>query len=140
MAGTGKRTTRKHRSRPAPQTGQLPGLEDSDLRAMCRALGFWRVCGKPACRRALDCKSDAQACFRRFWPEIPEASKVWIRAAIRASAEGLGRKAAAIAADAEAMRWEELQARFAPKAAAPEFSERASETVEAAAMPRVRSL
>ncbi|MGV3633139.1 MAG: hypothetical protein ACO1NY_02240 [Pseudorhodoplanes sp.] len=142
MTGTGIRKTRKGRSRPTPQTGEQSASKDSDLRALCRALGFWRVCGKPPCRRALDCKGDAQACFRTFWWQMPEENRVWVRAAIRASAGGLGKKAAAKAAAAEAERWRELQMRFAPKAAVPVSSERPAVPPEPCCvpMPRIRSL
>lgn len=90
--------------------------EERDLRPLCRALQFWRVCGRAPCRRALDCRGDAQACFRQFWWQLPEEARVWFRAAIAASARGLKNKAAGLAADAEVMRWQELQRRYAPKA------------------------
>jgi hypothetical protein len=141
MTGKGIRSTRKRRPRPVPRTGKPPDSEDNDLRAACRALGFWRVCGKPPCRRALDCKGDAQACFRTFWWQLPEHVRVWVRAAIRASAGGLGNKAAAKAADAEVERWCALQRHFEPKAAAPVSSERPAVAPEPCApMPRIRSL
>lgn len=92
--------------------------EGQDLRPLCRALQFWRVCGKAPCRRALDCMGDAQACFRQFWWQLPEEARVWIRAAIKASASGMKNKAAALAADAEVVRWQDLQQRYAPKNAA----------------------
>lgn len=110
-------------SRPGkrrPRTAQRQDESDSeahDLRPLCRALQFWRVCGKPPCRRALDCKGDAQACFRHFWRQFSEETRVWVRAAIAASAGGLKNKAAGLAADAEVARWQEIQQRFAPKPA-----------------------
>jgi hypothetical protein len=142
MTGTGMRRTGKGRSRPAPQAGEPRDSEDDHMRAACRALGFWRVCGKAPCRRALDCKGDAQACFRTFWRQLPEHVRVWVRAAIRASASGLRNRAAAKVADAEVERWRALQMRFAPKAASPQFSERPVEAPEPAdiPVPRIRSL
>ena len=133
-----------------PRTAQRQGDSDSeaqDLRPLCRALQFWRVCGKAPCRRALDCKGDAQACFRHFWRQFPEETRVWVRAAIRASAGGLKNKAAGLAADAEVARWQDLQQRFAPKitsevmpaqSGAPTHSQDA--TPSPAPMPRIRSL
>lgn len=134
MSKTGKRP-----SRSAQQDGEADG-EAHDLRALCRALEFWRVCGKPVCRRALDCMGDAEACFRRFWPEIPERTKVWIRAAIAARAGGMGNKAAALAADAEVARWHELQMRYAPKPASPEPVKHSEAPKRVAPMPRIRML
>lgn len=102
-----------------PRTAQQGDSDDEakDLRPLCRALQFWRVCGKAPCRRALDCRGDAQACFRHFWWQLPEEARVWVRAAISASAGGMKNKAAGLAADAEVVRWQELQQRYAPKAA-----------------------
>lgn len=136
------RRTRKRQPRPAPRTGELPNSDNEDLRALCRALDFWRVCGKAPCRRALDCKGDAEACFQTFWWQMPEHVRVWVRAAISASAGGLGKKAVARAADAEVERWRALQMRFAPKAAVPVSSERPAVPPEpcCAPMPRIRSL
>lgn len=114
MSRTAKSGSAGRRIRSATRR---PGTENEaqDLRALCRALQFWRVCGKPPCRRALACVGDAQACFRKFWWELPEEARVWVRAVIRESAGGLGRKAAARAADAEVVRWRALQMRYAPK-------------------------
>jgi hypothetical protein len=138
-------------SRPGkrrPRTEQREGETDSeaqDLRPLCRALQFWRVCGKPPCRRALDCRGDAQACFRQFWWQLPEEARVWIRAAIAASAGGMGNKAAGLAADAEVARWQDLQQRYAPKLASdaapaqPSVPAKPREPTPAPS-PRIRSL
>lgn len=136
-------------SRPGkrrPRTAQRQGESDSeaqDLRPLCRALQFWRVCGKAPCRRALDCRGDVQACFRHFWWQLPEEARVWVRAAIAASAGGLKNKAAGLAADAEVARWQELQQRFAPKAAtdaAPLQTSALARPHDPAPSPRIRSL
>jgi hypothetical protein len=138
-------------SRPGkrrPQTAQRQGESDSeaqDLRPLCRALQFWRVCGKAPCRRALDCKGDAQACFRHFWRQFPEETRVWVRAAISASAGGMKNKAAGLAADAEVARWQDIQQRYAPKPAPevapaqPSVPAKPHDTTPAPS-PRIRSL
>ncbi len=141
MNKTGSRRPRNaaHRNDAAEET--------QDLRALCGALQFWRVCGKPACRRACDCRGDAQACFRRFWWQMPEHARVWVRAVIRESAGSRGRKTAVKVADAEVARWQSLQARYAPAqvsapAALPAPADRATpdRTVPDRAMPRIRTL
>ena len=48
-------------------------------------LGFWRVCGKPLCRRNRACTGDVDACFQRFWPLVPEETKEYVRGCIRAA-------------------------------------------------------
>lgn len=143
MTGIGMRSRGRRSSKRAAKRNESAAESDrSAFRALCRVLGFWRVCGKRPCRRALDCKGDVDICFRTFWWQMPEENRVWIRAAIRASADGLGNKAVAEAAAAEADRWRALQARYAPKADAAEVRERPVETPEAdrVAIPRIRSL
>jgi hypothetical protein len=130
----------KRRPRTAERTDDSDD-EAEDLRALCRALQFWRVCGKPSCRRASDCMGDALACFRWFWWRMPEEARVWVRAAIRTSAGGLGRKAAAKAADVEVVRWQDLQTRFAPKPPASTKSTQVGDaTPQPAPGPRIRAL
>ena len=46
--------------------------EDARRRAINNVLGFWRVCGKPPCRRNRTCSGDMHACFTRHWPAVPE--------------------------------------------------------------------
>ncbi len=101
--------------------------------------------GTPPCRRALDCRGDAQACFRYFWRQLPEEARVWFHAAMAASAGGLKNKAAGLAADAEVARWRDLQQRFATKIAtdaAPAQPSAPTKPAEPtpAPMPRIRSL
>lgn len=133
---------RKHKNRPRTAPRRTDTDDDTqDLRALCRALQFWRVCGKAPCRRALDCAGDAETCFHQFWWELPEEARVWVRAAIRESAAGRREKAANRAADAEVVRWRELQMRYAPKApAAPADQQLASEMTEPKDFPRIRTL
>jgi hypothetical protein len=134
--------------RRRPRTAQRQDDSDSeaqDLRPLCRALQFWRVCGKAPCRRALDCRGDAQACFRHFWWQLPEEARVWFRAAIAASAGGMKNNAAGLAADAEVARWQALQQRYAPKLAPeaapaqPSVPAKPHDTTPAPS-PRIRSL
>jgi hypothetical protein len=134
----------KRRPRTVQRQGES-GSEAHDLRPLCRALQFWRVCGKAPCRRALDCKGDSQTCFRHFWRQLPEEARVWFRAAMAARAGGLKNKAAGLAADAEVARWQELQQRYAPKlaldapSAQPSVPAKPHDTTPASS-PRIRSL
>lgn len=140
MTRTGTRRQGRRPRKRLPKRDASPEADRSDLRALCRALGFWRVCGKPSCRRALDCKGDAEVCFRTFWWQMPEQTRVWVRAAIRASAGGMGNKAAGLAADAEVARWHEVQMRYAPRPASPEPIEHPEAPKRIAPMPRIRML
>ena len=85
---------------------------DAAARAQCNALQFWRWCRKKPCRRAHSCEGDMHECFRLHWGAMPEEMKVWIRAGIKARAEGLSSSQANDAADAEVARHRALTAKY----------------------------
>jgi hypothetical protein len=76
------------------------------------ALQFWSLCGQPACRRARACVGDAEACFKRFWPLVPEEFKVWFRAGIKARVDGHSPREAAAIGDTEVVRWKACVAQY----------------------------
>jgi hypothetical protein len=51
-------------------------------RQQCDLLQFWRACAHKPCRRARACRGDPDLCFDDLWPQVPEATKVAIRAAL----------------------------------------------------------
>ncbi len=134
------RVRRKPGLRTSPQGVRAPDSGRTDLRGLCRALQFWRLCpGKP-CRRARDCKGDAQACFHTFWWQLREETRVWIRAAIRARAGGLQQTEAFRAADAEVVRWRELEWQHAADSSRPDAGEPSADASPARPVPQVRVL
>ena len=118
---------------------------DEDARAKCNGLQFWRWCRQKPCRRAHSCKGDADECFRLKWQALPEEMRVWIRAGIKARAEGLSPSQATDVADAEVARHRELTAKYEATLANTRpgpVARAAQETADAnkAATPRVRGL
>jgi hypothetical protein len=113
--------------------------EDARRLAFNNAFGFWRVCGKPLCRRSRGCSHDMHACFTRQWALMPEEDKEYVRGCIKAapsarSTEELDRAGVA-ARDAYIANMQRLPAKAEPAApprAAPEPNTRAE--------PRMRCL
>jgi hypothetical protein len=56
----------------------------ADMRRLNNYLAFWVICPSPACRRTKRCAGDAQACFDRMWPQVPERMKVEFRVSLKA--------------------------------------------------------
>lgn len=73
---------------------------------------FWTVCPDKACARSRACVgADAKACFERYWPAVPEAMKVELRAYIAGVGKmGMSRDAALAYAASEVERWKACQA------------------------------
>ena len=69
-------------------------------RRLCSFLKFPQVCGDARCKRARRCAGDVDACFARFWPQVPEEIKENIRHAIKLVGEGAPPHEAAIQAQA----------------------------------------
>ena len=47
------------------------------IRGWNGVLSLWRLCGKPACRRARACRGAPLSCFRREFPLMPEGVRAW---------------------------------------------------------------
>jgi hypothetical protein len=62
--------------------------EDARRREINNGLDFWRVCGKPRCRRNHTCSDDMHACFARLWPQVPQEEKEYWRGCITAARDG----------------------------------------------------
>ena len=45
------------------------------LRITSNLLHLWALCGKPACRRAQECRRDPASCARRYAPLAPEEAR-----------------------------------------------------------------
>lgn len=74
--------------------------KDARRRGINNLLGFWRVCGKPVCRRNRACSHDMHACFARLWPLVPEENKEYLRGCILAARDGAAGDEIIRAADA----------------------------------------
>jgi hypothetical protein len=105
------------------------------LRELCSRLRFWKACGNKPCLRAKSCAGNGEACFARLWPLVPEATKVPIRAVIKASAAGLAPREIAAEVDRQRRLWRETQAKAAASAMPPQPAPRV-----AAPRPRIRAL
>ena len=42
-----------------------------------RILATWRLCDKPACRRARVCRGAGRACLKEKFPQLPTAAREW---------------------------------------------------------------
>ena len=87
-----------------------PGREE-ERRLLCSLFGFWRVCARKRCRRALMCSGNPFACFHQFWSHVPEEAKVRYRAMIKAREAGVGARELAAAADGVVTHWRKLEKR-----------------------------
>ena len=52
-------------------------------------LGIWRLCNKPACQRAQGCRGPIRACFKAYYPLLPESMQLWFEMIADAQDEGL---------------------------------------------------
>jgi hypothetical protein len=48
------------------------------------AFGFWRLCARPACRRARCCRGESRACLDRHLPHVSPDARNRVRAMLRA--------------------------------------------------------
>jgi hypothetical protein len=62
--------------------------DDARMRSHCNLVGFWEICGRPACRRNRSCSGEPHQCFERHWAIVPEDEKEWMRGAIMAKFKG----------------------------------------------------
>ena len=67
---------------------------DESVRALNRALAFFRLCRHPGCRRGSDCKGDVHQCFARHWALLPENEKARLRQTLETCARAAGRTTA----------------------------------------------
>ena len=111
-------------------------------RAVCSLLSFWQACGHKCCLRARACARETNDCFARFWPLLPELTKISIHAGIEAKAAGLPPPEIEAAIERAQARWRHTQA--PPQTAAetpspaPEAKSPAPQPVEVAAAPPPR--
>jgi hypothetical protein len=67
-------------------------------RGLCTFLKFWCVCTDRRCKRARQCAGDVEACFKLFWPHVPDDIKNEIRQAFKFMADGMPPRQAVIEA------------------------------------------
>jgi hypothetical protein len=91
---------------------KIDRAREASGRAKCSLLRVWRHCRKAACRRAHACLGDMDECFQLNWQALPEAARVWLRAGMKARAQGLSLSQAVDAAEAEMARAIEETARY----------------------------
>lgn len=86
------------------------GLQTSARRHFCTHLMFWTACGRAKCLRARACVGDANECFPRLWPIVPDELKIAIRAAIKAKHAGLPPAEVKAEVKRELVRWRKSMA------------------------------
>ena len=59
------------------------------LRDWNRILGLWRVCDKPACRRANACRGNVRACSPVNFAKAPDGVQTWFIGLVAAKEVGL---------------------------------------------------
>ena len=62
---------------------------DACLRLACNVLQLWALCGKPACRRARQCRRTPQSCARRYGPLVPEDALLGMLALLQGAHDGV---------------------------------------------------
>jgi hypothetical protein len=112
------RTRNRIKRKPRYDARAKAAERNAARRELCSALTFWKFCGAPACKRAKACAGDGEACFRNFWPALPEDVKVMVRAHMTASAAGLPKPQVAAEVERAHRRWCEVQAQAAAEAEA----------------------
>ena len=60
------------------------------LRTASNLLCLWALCGKPACRRAQQCKRNAAGCLARYAPLAPEDARLGALAVLQGARDGVG--------------------------------------------------
>jgi hypothetical protein len=129
----------KHAKRKRPDPNDGRARLDAQLRArraVCSLLSFWRSCGHKCCLRARACARATNDCFARFWPLLPELTKISIHAGIAAKAAGLSPPAIEAAIARAQARWRHTQTPTeTPADAATEAMSPAPETPSPAPQP-----
>ena len=67
-----------------------PDNDTATLRWTADMLRLWALCGKPACRRARQCRRDPIACTDRYAPLVPQAAGCGFAALFEGKQRGLG--------------------------------------------------
>ncbi|HZT24325.1 MAG TPA: hypothetical protein VFA57_01365 [Pseudolabrys sp.] len=62
---------------------------DPSLRLASNLLHLWALCGKPACRRARQCRRKPQSCARRYGPLVPEEALLGMLALLQGAHDGV---------------------------------------------------
>ncbi len=133
----------KSRRRDAKIEPARPDEQVRVRRKLCSALRFWMVCGHKPCSRTRACALASNDCFERFWPLVPEQTKICIRAGMEAGAGGGSRADIAAAITRALARWRETQALPVASGSTPQPAEVAPASRIAAPMratPRARVL
>ena len=82
-----------------------PQQTDSNAHQLiAKALGFVSFCTNAHCRRARECRGEGHPCFAAFWPHVAEETKAWLRATMKALADGADEHAALAAGEAASER------------------------------------
>ena len=131
-----KRQGTKPANDPAEHHNRLTEVR----RHMASHFKIWQVCSNNACRRARRCSGDADACWRRWWQNAPEETRIILREGIRAQAEGATRIESIRIARQKLAEWREQEAKFAAQAAEPAAASAAQPVTPPLATPRVRLL
>ena len=111
---------------------------EAALRELCSRLRFWKVCGGKMCQRAKACAGEAETCFSRHWPLVPQTVKVGVRAFVKASVAGLSKPEIAAEVERQQRRWRDIEAKAA--ASEPPRQPPLSPKPRPIAQPRVRAL
>jgi len=61
------------------------------LRITSNLLQLWTLCGKPACRRAQECRRDPAGCVKRYAPLAPEEARCGALALLKGLLDGVDR-------------------------------------------------
>ena len=86
-------------------------------RQVCSMLRFAKYCGDRRCKRTRACAGDADACFKTFWPAVPETIKNLIRQSAIFMRNGMPqREAVAVALDYVGQRERTAEANAAREA------------------------
>jgi hypothetical protein len=110
----------KHAKRKRPDPDYYRARLEAQVRArraVCSLLLFWRACGHKRCLRARACALESNDCFGRFWPLVPEQTKISLRAGMEASAAGHSKPEIVAAIVRAQARWRATQA--PPETASP---------------------
>jgi hypothetical protein len=114
--------------------------QEKARRGLCSLLFFWKACGRKQCLRARACVVDADDCFSRFWPLVPEELKISIRATVKARQARLSPDETAAEIKRARARWRETMAPRAVPQAAAEPAPQSLRVAPAARGPRLRVL
>jgi hypothetical protein len=101
------KASKQTRSRKRSALASPPAVSvdyNQGMARFCTTLKFFRICGKPRCRRERACCGDAPACFQRHWAVLPDAFKLRLRLAFDFYRNGMSPREAGRAADAEYAR------------------------------------